>query len=106
VGPAPTLFEPAPINNRAWHIAFNRLTALNQQLVQGREDIYFGYEFSVQAEQKLPGYATDYYIQLLSASPDALRGSFEFYRALDVTIAQNQRRATRKLRAAILLRDR
>lgn len=102
VGVAPTLFEPEPVNDRVWHIAFNRLAAVNEQLVQGREDIYFGYEFSVQAEQKLPDYAVDHYIRMLSSSPQSLSGSFGFYRALDVTIAQNQQRATRKLTMPVL----
>src|SRR5262249_42034953 len=37
-----------------------------------------------------------YYIDTLAASPEALRGSFEFYRAFTTTSTQNaQRKATR-----------
>ena len=46
--PSPPLFVPAPINDRLWHIPFNRVEKLPEQLIQGREDIYFGYEFAIQ----------------------------------------------------------
>ena len=36
---SPPLFVPAPVNNRLWHIAFNRLPGRSrEQLVEGRED--------------------------------------------------------------------
>ena len=34
VAPAPSLFVPEPINNRLWHIAFNRV---NHQLTEQRK---------------------------------------------------------------------
>ncbi|MET8809461.1 hypothetical protein [Streptomyces sp. NPDC004546] len=43
------------------------------------------------AVKKLPDYAVDYYVGGLT-SRDALRGSFNFYRALDSTTAQNAAR--------------
>ncbi|WP_201776641.1 alpha/beta fold hydrolase [Allosalinactinospora lopnorensis] len=46
--PAPSLFVPAPLNERLWHIPFNRVEKVNEQLVQGREDVFFGYEFAIQ----------------------------------------------------------
>jgi hypothetical protein len=60
--------RPEPINNRLWHIPFNRVNdKLTEELVRGREDIFFGY-------------------------PEALRGSFGFCRAWDTTLAQNEQR--------------
>jgi pimeloyl-ACP methyl ester carboxylesterase len=38
----------------------------------------------------------------LAADPEALRGSFEIYRAFPTIIAQNQQRATRRLRLPVL----
>jgi hypothetical protein len=38
----------------------------------------------------------NYYVGVLS-NPDALRGSFGWYRALDTTIAQDEQRKTRRL---------
>jgi len=36
-------------------------------------------------------------VDALAADPEALRGSFAAYRALDATIAQNEQRKTRRL---------
>ena len=91
--PAPPFLVPGPINDRLWHLAFNRIEKLNEQLVMGREDAFFGWEFDA-AAKKLPADVIAYYVQLLS-NPDSLRGSFGFYRALDATIAQNSQRKGR-----------
>jgi pimeloyl-ACP methyl ester carboxylesterase len=74
---------------------------VNEQLVQGREEVYFGFQFT-KAAKTLPAYAVRYYIDALAADPDALRGSFAAYRALDITIAQNERRKTRRLALPVL----
>jgi pimeloyl-ACP methyl ester carboxylesterase len=95
-------FVPAPVNERLWHINFNRAARVNEQLVSGREDIFFGNEFDVSAAKKLPDYAVKYYIDQLASDPEALRGSFEFYRALDTTVAQNEQRKTRRLTMPVL----
>ena len=88
--PSPPLLVPGPLNDRLWHLAFNRIDKLNEQLVAGREDVFFGWEFDA-AAKKLPKDVIDYYVGLLS-NPDSLRGSFGFYRALDMTVAQNAQR--------------
>ena len=64
---------------------------MNEQLVAGREDIYFGHQFATKARdpEGVPAYARKFYIDLLR-DPDALRASFEYYRALDQSIPQNQ----------------
>jgi pimeloyl-ACP methyl ester carboxylesterase len=97
---SPPLFVPAPLNNKLWHIPFCRVEKLPEQLVDGREDVFFGYEFAIQGGT-LPARVIDYYVRLLS-SPDALRGSFGFYRALDATLAQNDKRKTRRLAMPVL----
>jgi pimeloyl-ACP methyl ester carboxylesterase len=91
--PSPPLLVPGPLNDRLWHLAFNRIDKLNEQLVAGREDLFFGWEFDA-AARKLPKDVIAYYVGLLS-NPDSLRGSFGFYRALDMTLAQNQQRKER-----------
>jgi pimeloyl-ACP methyl ester carboxylesterase len=97
VAPSPPLFVPEPINNRLWHIPFNRVDdELTEQLVRGREAIFYGYEFAIQGGKPLPEDAPRYYFSLFS-DPDALRGSFGFYRAWDTTLAQNEQRKTRPL---------
>jgi pimeloyl-ACP methyl ester carboxylesterase len=99
--PSPPLFAPEPLNNRLWHIAVNRLGTLNEQLAVGREDLYFGYEFAIQAGKKLPADVVDFYINLLT-NPDALRGTFAFYREWDTMMAQNAERAKRPLTMPVL----
>jgi len=103
VQPSPPLFLPSALNQQLFHLTFNRLPAINEQLVQGREDIYFGFIFDVEAGTiKLPGYAVRTYIDNLASVPGALRGSFGFYRAWDVTTAQNAQRAIQKLTIPVL----
>jgi pimeloyl-ACP methyl ester carboxylesterase len=90
------------VNDRLWHFAFNRLADVNDQLVIGREAIYFGWQFASKAAKPLPDYAVRHYVDTLAADPEALHASFAIYRALDTTIAQNQQRATRRLTMPIL----
>jgi pimeloyl-ACP methyl ester carboxylesterase len=68
---------------------------------QGTEDIFFGYEFSIQGGEKLPDDALKYYFSLFS-DPDALRGSFGLYRAWDTTLAQNEERKRSPLAMPVL----
>jgi pimeloyl-ACP methyl ester carboxylesterase len=102
VSPSPPLFANAHLNNALWHFAFNRLTAVNDQLVAGREEVYFGWQFATKAARPLPEYAVRHYIDTLAASPEALHASFGIYRALDATIAQNQQRKTQQLSMPVL----
>ena len=102
VTPSPPLFVPTQqLNDQFWHIPFNRLAELNEQLVRGHEDLYFGFQFS-KGGQKLPDYAVQYYIDTLASDPDALRGSFGQYRAFDTSIEQNEQRKTQWLTMPVL----
>jgi pimeloyl-ACP methyl ester carboxylesterase len=74
---------------------------LTEQLVRGREDIFYGYEFAIQGGKPLPDDALSYYFKLFS-DPDVLRSSFGFYRAWDTTLAQNEQRKTRPLTMPVL----
>ena len=102
VSPSPPLFASAHLNNALWHFAFNRLTAVNDELVTGREEVYFGWQFATKAARPLPDYAVRHYIDTLTADPATLHASFAIYRALDATIAQNQQRTTRHLTMPVL----
>lgn len=98
--PAPPLFVPAPLNAKLWHIPFNRAEGLPEQLIAGREDVYFGYEFAIQGGG-VPAEAIEYYIGLVS-DPVSLTGSLGFYRAWETTMGQNAERAKRKLPMPVL----
>lgn len=102
VSPSPPMFALAQLNDRLWHIPFNRLAELNEQLVRGREDIFFGYEFDINAVKKLPDHAVRHYIHSFASHRDALSGSFGFYRAFDTTVAQNQQRKNPRLTMPVL----
>jgi pimeloyl-ACP methyl ester carboxylesterase len=103
ISASPPLFLPPLLNERLWHLAFNQLPTVNEQLVTGREDIFFGAEFDASAgTTKLPADAVRYYIDTLAADPGHLRGSFGFYRAIPTTTAQNQQRKTRRLTLPVL----
>jgi pimeloyl-ACP methyl ester carboxylesterase len=102
LSPSPPLFANAHLNDALWHFAFNRLGEVNEQLVTGREEIYFGWQFATKAARQLPHYAVRYYVDALSAGPETLHASFAIYRSLDTTIAQNQERKERRLSLPIL----
>jgi pimeloyl-ACP methyl ester carboxylesterase len=103
VTPSPPLLVPGPLNERLWHLAFNRLPKVNEQLVTGREKIFFAAEFNGSAgTHKLPAELVDYYVDTLAADPDALRGTFGQYRAFDASIAQNQQRKNTRLTLPVL----
>ena len=97
---SPPVFVPSFVNNKLWHIPFNRVEDLPEQLITGREDIYFGYEFAIQGGT-LPAEMIDYYVGLVS-NPDSLRGSLGFYRGLDTTLAQNDERTSQPLTMPVL----
>jgi pimeloyl-ACP methyl ester carboxylesterase len=101
VSPSPPLFGGTQANDRLWHFAFNRLASVNEQLVKGREGVYFGFQFA-KAARKLPDDTVRHYVDMLATDPDALRASFAAYRALDATIAQNQQRKERRLALPVL----
>jgi pimeloyl-ACP methyl ester carboxylesterase len=103
ITPPNPLILPDQVVDRLWHIPFNQLKETNEKLVRGREDIFFGAEFSASAgTNKLPDYAVKYYVDGLASSPEALHGSFQLYRAFGATAAQNEERKTRRLTMPVL----
>jgi pimeloyl-ACP methyl ester carboxylesterase len=102
VAPSPPLLGPEAANDRLWHFAFNRKRGLNEELVRGREHLYFGDQFAAKAAIPLPEAVVGFYVQTIARSADALRASFEFYRAIDEIIAQNEVRRTNPLPMPVL----
>ncbi len=97
---SPPAFLPDPLNNKLWHIPFNRVGNLPEQLIAGREDVYFGYEFAVQGGN-VPAEAIAYYVGMLS-DPESLHGSLGWYQAFGATLAQNDERAKTPLSMPVL----
>jgi pimeloyl-ACP methyl ester carboxylesterase len=104
VSPSPPLFVPPLANARLWHLMFNQLPGeVNEALVRGREDVFFGAEFDSSAgTTKLPDDVVRYYVDVLASDPDAVRGSFGFSRAVGVTRTQNAERKARPLTQPVL----
>ena len=98
------LFVPPVLNARLWHLMFNQLPGeVNEALVRGRENVFFGAEFAASAgTKKLPDHVVKHYVDTLAADPEALRGSFEFYRAIPTSAAQNEERKSRRLPMPVL----
>ncbi|MGW7052949.1 alpha/beta fold hydrolase [Streptomyces sp. NPDC054887] len=81
----PMLTDPAT-NELMSHFVINRLADLNERLIAGREEIYFGHQFATKTATPgaIPQYAVDLYVDHLR-DPAARRASFEYYRTLDTT---------------------
>jgi pimeloyl-ACP methyl ester carboxylesterase len=101
---APPLFVPEFLNDRLWHIPFNRVNdELIVDMVSRSADDFYQYEFDVQGGgTTLPHYAIDHYVKLYTRDRAALRASFGLYRAWDATLAQNRDRVAQKLTIPVL----
>ncbi|MFC7446484.1 alpha/beta fold hydrolase [Rhodococcus daqingensis] len=101
---SPSIFSSAAGNEKLWHFGFNRLPALNELLVRGNEYAFFSEQFQTKAATRnaIPDHAIDAYVDSIARDPKALRSSFEFYRALDVTMSQNAARQDRRLSLPVL----
>jgi pimeloyl-ACP methyl ester carboxylesterase len=104
ISPFPPPWGPGHVNDMLFHFSFNRLTDLNEALVRGREEVFFGWQFAHKASTPaaVPGYALNYYIEALTRDRQALHCAFEFYRAIEQTVEQNTRRQARRLRLPVL----
>ncbi|HGE6962422.1 TPA: alpha/beta fold hydrolase [Pseudomonas aeruginosa] len=90
-------------SSRLWHFNFNREKSINEELISGKEIVYFTHQFSTKAatSTSIPNEAVDFYIKQLETH-DSLKASFGPYRALDKTILQIEKRKNEKLKMPIL----
>ena len=98
--PSPELVpDDRRMSDFLWHFNFNRALDINERLVEGREDLYFNYQFATKAAsaEAVPKYARDFYIELLRRVPGTLKASFDYYRAIDDTIPQIRRHIEKKV---------
>jgi len=102
--PAPPLFVPDFLNNRLWHIPFNRVDdELIVNMVHSNAEEFYRYEFAIQGGgETLPNPTIKYYVDLYNRNKDALRASFGLYRAWDATLEQNHQRQQEKLTIPVL----
>lgn len=105
VSPSPELIpDDRRLSDFLWHFNFNRTVGVNEDLVRGREDIYIGHQFDTKAgsPDAVPDYAREFYIESVRRDPEALRSSFEYYRAIDECIPQNRARMADKVSVPML----
>jgi pimeloyl-ACP methyl ester carboxylesterase len=102
--PPPELFLPEFLNNRLWHIPFNRVNdELIVNMVRSNADEFYRYEFAIQGGgETLPNPTIKYYVDLYNRNKDFLRATFGLYRAWDATLAQNAARQEPKLTIPVL----
>jgi pimeloyl-ACP methyl ester carboxylesterase len=103
--PPPPMFVPEALNNKLWHIPFNRVDdELVIDMVKSNANAYYRYEYTVQggAGPALPDHAIDYYIKLYTRDRTTLRASFGHYRAWDSHLAQNVERQATPLTIPVL----
>ena len=104
LSPEPPLFGRPHTVGRLFHFAFNRLDGLNEELVRGREHLYFNYQFETKTAPgtSLDADAVARYVEAIARDDDSLSASFGPYRALHETIDQNRARRTRPLSIPVL----
>lgn len=100
----PLIPDDRQLSDFLWHFNFNRAWEVNERLVEGREEIYFGYQFESKSghPDAIPKYARDFYIELIRRKPGTLKASFEFYRSIDETIPQVREMKKTKLLMPVL----
>ena len=101
---SPPMFIEQPINDKLWHIPFNRVNhELIVDMVSSNADAFYRYEFAIQGGgSTLPDDAIEYYVALYTRDKNALRASFGLYRAWDATVKQNADRQENRLTIPVL----
>ncbi|WP_394823212.1 alpha/beta fold hydrolase [Pendulispora albinea] len=94
------VFMPQDKSLFFWHFMFNQQRDLPEALIQGRERAFLGWLFDHWG-YKPNTIALDVYANTYSA-PGALSAQLAYYRAFPETMAQNKRRAERKLPMPVL----
>ncbi len=103
--PPPAGIPSDALNLKSWQFSFNRLDALPEILVQGREraDLTWIFETKTSRSYAIEPAAVDEYVRVFS-EPGAVRASFEWYRAAfsPEGLSQAQARAARRLPMPVL----
>jgi pimeloyl-ACP methyl ester carboxylesterase len=101
---SPDMFIEEAINNKLWHIPFNRVDDdLIVEMVHSNADAFYRYEYAIQGGgSTLPEHAIAYYVALYTRDKDVLRATFGLYRAWDATLEQNEDRVKTPLTIPVL----
>jgi pimeloyl-ACP methyl ester carboxylesterase len=99
----PLIPDERALNDFLWHNNFCRVREVTEELVAGREEIFFDYQFTkIPVPNPLPAYIRAFYIDLIKRDRNTLRASFEYYRAIDADIPANRERMKSRLKMPVL----
>lgn len=99
----PLIADERPLNDFLWHNNFCRVKSVTEELVAGREDIFFDYQFTkIPVPHPLPAEIRAFYIDLIKHDRRTLRASFDYYRAIDEDIPANRERMKTRLPMPVL----
>jgi pimeloyl-ACP methyl ester carboxylesterase len=97
----PSMFPPPPAIKRMWHFGFNRVPEIVEALVPGREAEFIDIQFSTKSVHRDRIGRSEIYAQPWKRRA-TLMGAFAYYRDLDITVEQNQRRRSEPLDIDVL----
>ena len=99
----PLIPDERPLNDFLWHNNFCRVRGVTEELVVGREDIFFDYQFTkIAVPNPIPAEIRAFYIDLIKRDRRALRASFDYYRAIDDDIPANRVRMRNRLTMPVM----
>ncbi|MEG3166279.1 alpha/beta hydrolase [Sphingomonas sp. PB2P19] len=99
----PLIPDERPLNDFLWHNNFCRVRGVTEELVAGREEIFFDYQFTkIPVPNPIPADIRAFYIDLIKSDRRTLRASFDYYRAIDDDIPANRERMKTRLTMPVL----
>jgi len=99
----PLISDDRQTSDFLWHNNFCRVRGINEDLVVGREEILFDYQFTkIAVPNPIPADIRSFYIDLIKRDRRTLRASFDYYRAIDDDIPANRERMKTKLTMPVL----
>lgn len=94
----PLIPDDRLLNDFLWHNNFCRVQSVTEELVFGREEIFFDYQFTkINVPNPIPADIRAFYIDLIKRDRRTLTASFNYYRAIDADIPANHARMRTRL---------
>lgn len=99
----PLISDDRQMSDFLWHNNFCRVRGINEELVIGREEIFFDYQFTkIAVPNPIPADIRAFYVDLIKRDRRTLRASFDYYRAIDDDIPANRERMKTRLTMPVL----
>ena len=99
----PLIPDERPLNDFLWHNNFCRVRGVTEELVVGREEIFFDYQFTkIPVPNPISAEVRAFYIDLIKRDRRTLTASFDYYRAIDEDIPANRARMEKTLTMPVL----